>query len=100
MRAAGDVRVQRIRATVDAIPPGEVRTYGQVAEESGLPGRARLVGSVLGQAGAHTELPWHRVVAAGGRIATQGSAAETQVRRLRAEGVRFRGAKVVLTHPK
>ena len=32
-----DERVQRILATVDSIPEGRVASYGQVAEEAGLP---------------------------------------------------------------
>ncbi len=57
-----------IRQTVRRIPPGRVATYGEVAALAGLPGRARLVGRSLGQDDG-PPLPWHRVVAAGGRIA-------------------------------
>ena len=41
-------------------------------------------------------LPWHRVVAAGGRIAFEAHSASyrEQVRRLRAEGVDVRGGRV------
>lgn len=92
---AGDDRVQRIRACIDAVPAGQWRTYGQIAEEAGLPGRARLVGKVLRDAGPKTELPWHRIVAAGGRIATEGAAAREQRRRLKAEGLSFRGPRVL-----
>lgn len=89
---------QRIRATVDSIPPGRVATYGQVAAEAGLPGRARLVGRVLSELPANSELPWHRVVGAGGAIAQRpGDGPSVQRRRLRAERVRFRpGGRVDL----
>ena len=80
---------QRIRATIDSIPPGSVATYGQVAEEAGLPRRARLVAAALRGLGAGTELPWHRVINAGGRLSTRGRSAAEQRRRLRREGVEF-----------
>ncbi|HSG88603.1 MAG TPA: MGMT family protein [Pseudomonadales bacterium] len=89
---AGD----RIRLVVAAIPCGRVATYGQVAEAAGLPGRARLVGRVLSMLPAGSRIPWHRVVAAGGRIAASGSGADEQRRRLRAEGVGFRGVRADL----
>jgi methylated-DNA-protein-cysteine methyltransferase related protein len=68
---------------VRRIPRGCVATYGDVARRAGLERRARLVGRVL--AGCDRSVPWHRVVAAGGRI-TAPAAAE-QARRLRNEGV-------------
>lgn len=39
-------------------------------------------------------LPWHRIVAAGGRIATPGEHALDQRFRLEMEGVKFSGRKV------
>lgn len=93
MSGPRDARVQRILATVDSIPPGKVATYGQVAEEAGLPGRARLVGKVLREAAA-ADLPWHRVLGAGGHIKVPGRAAREQARRLRAEGVLVRRGRV------
>jgi methylated-DNA-protein-cysteine methyltransferase-like protein len=78
---------QRIRAVVDSIPRGRIASYGQVAEEAGLPRRARLVGRVLGDLPAGSRLAWHRVVNSAGRISTSGASAREQRRRLRAEGV-------------
>jgi methylated-DNA-protein-cysteine methyltransferase-like protein len=79
---------QRILATVDAIPAGQVATYGQVAAEAGLPGRARLVGRLLRDLPAGTPLPWHRVVAAGGRPGPppESPGGREARRRLRSEG--------------
>lgn len=72
-----------------AIPAGRVTTYGNLARLDGLPRGARQVGRALALAPAALQLPWHRVIAAGGRIALlPGSTARrTQIRRLRAEGV-------------
>lgn len=84
-----DAQTSAILAVVRAIPTGRVTTYGAVAQRAGLPRRARLVGKVLGQLPNGSDLPWHRVVAAGGRIAfPDGSPSRNrQVARLRREGV-------------
>ena len=58
-----------IRRCVAAIPRGCVTSYGEIAARAGLPGRARMVGRVLGDAGAEAKLPWHRVLRSDGRIA-------------------------------
>jgi methylated-DNA-protein-cysteine methyltransferase-like protein len=87
--------LQAIWNAVRAIPHGQVSSYGTVAKRAGLPGRARLVGYALKI--APSGLPWHRVVAAGGRITfpkTSRLFAE-QRKRLRAEGVQLTGARVV-----
>jgi methylated-DNA-protein-cysteine methyltransferase-like protein len=75
-----------ILARVQAIPPGYVRTYGDVS-----PGAPRLAGRVLSRVGAR-EVPWHRVVRADGSLAK----GERQRRLLEAEGVPFRGERVLL----
>ncbi|HEX9207229.1 MAG TPA: MGMT family protein [Steroidobacteraceae bacterium] len=71
------------------IPRGRVTTYGSVAARAGLPRRARLVGKVLAGLGDDSAVPWHRVIAAGGRIAfPDGSPSRVrQIARLREEGV-------------
>jgi len=89
--------LQAIWKAVRAIPPGQVSSYGNVAKRAGLPGRARLVGHALKVAPTELDLPWHRVVAAGGRIAfpqTSRQFAE-QRRRLRSEGVQLTRGRVV-----
>ena len=90
----------RVYALVRQIPRGRVATYGQVAAMLGVPRGARAVGwalRALPEAQA-ARVPWHRVVGAGGRISPRGGPGpEIQRRRLRAEGVTFRGALVDLT---
>ena len=85
-----------IRRVIAAIPRGSVTSYGEIAVRAGLPGRARLVGRVLGDAGAGAKLPWHRVLRSDGRIAfpagSKGFA--EQARRLKAEGVIVRNGRV------
>jgi len=75
--------LERVRAVVAAIPPGETTTYGEVAEQAGIRGRARLVGRILAEDGA--DLPWHRVLRADGTAAPH--VAREQAERLRAEGI-------------
>jgi methylated-DNA-protein-cysteine methyltransferase related protein len=80
-----------IRAAIMKVPRGKVSTYGAIACAAGLPRGARLVVRVLRQSHG---LPWHRIVAAGGRIATPGEHALDQRFRLEMEGVKFSGRRV------
>jgi methylated-DNA-protein-cysteine methyltransferase related protein len=84
-------KLARIRAVIARVPRGRVITYGQAAAAAGFPRAARLtVRALQGTA----PLPWHRVVAAGGRIALPGASGAEQRLRLEVEGVTFRGGKV------
>lgn len=74
--------VERVRAVVRAIPPGETASYGEVASRAGM-GSARLVGRILAEDGH--DLPWHRVLRADGTCAPH--IATEQSARLRVEGV-------------
>ena len=86
----------RSYAVVRRIPRGRVASYAQVAMEAGFPGRARMVGRALSEAGAAARLPWHRVINAQGRIALPASspAYVEQMSRLVAEGVIFESGRV------
>lgn len=96
MDARDPVR-QRILALVDSIPSGRVATYGQVAQEAGLPRRARLVGRLMAELSSASDLPWHRVVAVPGRISDRpGKGPLEQARRLRAEGVVVKAGRLDL----
>jgi methylated-DNA-protein-cysteine methyltransferase-like protein len=81
----------RIRATILKIPRGKVSTYGAIARAAGYPGAARQVVWALNKSQG---LPWHRVVAAGGRIALPGESGMEQRFRLESEGVKFSGSRV------
>lgn len=80
-----------ILATVRRIPKGKVATYGEVAAASGHAGAARQVVWAL-RAGKN--VPWHRVLGAGGRIRLPGEAGLEQRLRLRTEGVLVSGDRV------
>jgi O-6-methylguanine DNA methyltransferase len=61
-------------------------TYGDVARAAGRPGAARAVGNIMRAASA-PGLPYHRVVAAGGRVGGYGGRPELKAALLRAEGL-------------
>ncbi|HWX23472.1 MAG TPA: MGMT family protein [Vicinamibacteria bacterium] len=87
----------RVYEAVRAVPKGRVITYGQLARLLGVPRGARAVGWALRALPRSLEksVPWHRVVGMGGRISPRAGAGPLlQRRRLRAEGVRFRGERV------
>jgi alkylated DNA nucleotide flippase Atl1 len=80
-------RARQILKRIGEIPPGFVRTYGDLS-----PGAPRLTGAVL--AACHDrELPWYRVVRADGSLAK----GEHQRRLLEREGVPFRGERVEMS---
>ena len=81
-----------VHALVKGVPKGRVTTYGDLAEALGSRSVARQVGFALAALDAGTDVPWWRVVAAGGRLAPH--AARAQARALRAEGVAVRDQRV------
>jgi methylated-DNA-protein-cysteine methyltransferase related protein len=81
----------RILDTIRKIPRGKVSTYGAIARAAGYPGAARQVVGVLHRS---FDLPWQRVLGAGGEIKLRGDSAIEQRLRLEAEGVAFRGRRV------
>ena len=77
-------RARRVLDRIRAIPPGFVRTYGDLS-----PGAPRFAGTVL----AHCDdpdVPWFRVVRSDGSLAK----GRRQRRLLQREGVPFRGERV------
>jgi methylated-DNA-protein-cysteine methyltransferase-like protein len=78
---------ERIYAVVKKIPRGRVATYGQIAQLAGLPGHARQVGYALNKTPEGRQLPWHRVLGAGGRVSLGGAGGVEQRLRLEAEGI-------------
>ncbi|HZR58126.1 MAG TPA: MGMT family protein [Terriglobales bacterium] len=83
----------KIIAAIRKIPKGKVSTYGAVARAAGYPRYARQVARTLHMAAA-LNLPWHRVLGAGGEIKLTGHSAFEQRFRLQSEGVAFRGRRV------
>ena len=92
-------RNELIWQVVNAIPPGKVATYGQVARLAGLPGYARYVGHVLRNLPQGSRLPWHRVINAQGRLSLpEGSDSWHRQRRLlEQEGIKFNQGRLPLS---
>lgn len=95
-------KYSRIWQTVQIIPIGQVATYGQIADLSGLPGRARMVGKALGMVpdtgwNRHP-VPWYRVINSQGKIsfAPNNDRFERQKNLLQQEQVVVLGARVKL----
>ena len=80
-----------VAAVLDALQPGVVVSYGEVAAEAGHPGAHRAVGRFLRDHGGHH---WWRVVTSTGRLVP--GSEEVQARLLTAEGVDVRDGRV---HP-
>ncbi|HVQ57601.1 MAG TPA: MGMT family protein [Solirubrobacterales bacterium] len=87
MSAAPESRLDEILERVREIPPGFVRSYGDVS-----PGAPRYAGTVLFEVD-EPDLPWWRVVRADGSLAK----GARQRRLLVAEGVPFRGERVEMS---
>ena len=74
---------QAVADAIAGLGPGELATYGEVAEEVGRPGAGQAVANVLRSA---PDLPWWRVLPGDGRVYC--SHVPSQVPRLEAEGHR------------
>ena len=57
---------------VRTVPEGQLTTYGDVAAALGSPRVARHVGWALAALPEGTDVPWHRVINAQGRISFRG----------------------------
>ena len=94
----GLTNYQLIWQTVRQIPRGRVATYGEVAEQAGVPGQARLVGYALHNLPSKSGVPWHRVINSQGKISLprRNSSYQRQKSLLRREGVVFAEERVDL----
>ena len=90
-----EIRDEAFAETIRSIPRGKVASYGQVAAAAGYPGYHRAVARLL-KTTIPGDLPWQRVLGAGGAIKVAGRAAAEQRLRLRLEGVTFVGKRANL----
>ncbi|MDO9438801.1 methylated-DNA--[protein]-cysteine S-methyltransferase [Hydrogenophaga sp.] len=79
---------RQVYAIARAIPPGQTRTYGEIARELGDVRLARAVGQAMGHNPFAPIVPCHRVLAAGNRPGgfSGGGGAVTKMRMLAIEG--------------
>ncbi len=91
-----EARYARIWRVVAAIPPGQVASYGQVADLAGIARGARQAARALGKAPADMQLPWFRVVRANGQIAIAKDSPgyQRQRQQLLSEGVEVSNGRV------
>lgn len=80
----------RVLAAVRRIPPGRVATYGDVAAMAGQPRAHRAVGNIMREC-HRSDVPCHRVIAAGGGLGGFGGNTTLKRGLLQAEGVRVGG---------
>jgi O-6-methylguanine DNA methyltransferase len=85
---------RRVLTVLRRVPAGRVVTYGALARAAGRPGAARAVGTIMRTAGV-PGLPYHRVIAAGGRLGGYGSAPAMKAALLAAEGITVRRGRVI-----
>ncbi len=83
----------RVLSLVRRIPAGRVATYGDIARLAGHPGAARAVGNIMRTA-KRSDVPYHRVIAAGGRLGGYGGREALKRALLVAEGVTVVGMRV------
>ena len=102
MRVSNDFKEMVFAKTLD-IPNGFVMSYKDIACAIGFPNRARHVGTALSMLPPEhstpksaNSVPWWRVIRSDGSIAMQGSTSRglIQEKRLRKEGIPFRGKRV------
>ncbi|MFZ5550836.1 MAG: methylated-DNA--[protein]-cysteine S-methyltransferase [Pseudomonadota bacterium] len=82
---------RRVYALARRIPPGQTRSYGELAAELGGPGVARAVGQALGRNHFAPLVPCHRVLGAqhqAGGFSGPGGL-KTKLRLLQLEGAKF-----------
>ena len=63
---------KQIYDVICKIPEGKVATYGQIAKLIGYPKHARRIGYALSNLDSGSEIPWHRVVNANGKVSPRG----------------------------
>ena len=80
MASDDDRAAERERRIVDVLmtlQPGEVTTYGDIAEMAGYPKLSRLVGRIL--ATTEVDVPWWRVVNSAGRLVPGNEQIQTEL---------------------
>jgi O-6-methylguanine DNA methyltransferase len=94
---------RRVLSVVRRIPAGRVATYGDIAALAGKPRASRAIGNIM-RTSKERDVPYHRVIAAGGQLGGFGGNLQMKRELLRAEGVevgmgRVRGFERVRWRP-
>jgi len=87
--------LMKVQRAVQQIPPGQTRTYGEVAALTGSPGASRAAGTAMSSNRWPILVPCHRVFASNGfGNYSAGSGVHTKLRLLWREGYRGRTSNV------
>lgn len=84
--SAGSAFQQQVWEATAAIPFGQVRSYGEIARQIGVPKGARAVGGALGRNPVPIIVPCHRVLRSDGQLGGFGLGIDTKRRLLAIEG--------------
>ena len=85
---------RRVLMIVSRIPPGRVATYGDVARLAGKARASRAVGNLM-RAAEMPGLPYHRVIAANGRLGGFGANPQLKAALLTSEGIIVRRGRIL-----
>lgn len=98
--SAVDAFEREVYAAARAIPPGETRSYGELAHQLGDRRLARRVGTALGRNPFPIIVPCHRVIGADGRLVgfSADGGIDTKRRMLAIEGARTGAAAQLFDH--
>ena len=82
---------EQVRQLVREVPAGKVSTYGQIASYLDQC-TARMVGHTMAGLPEGSDVPWHRIINASGRISPRGNfdSSVRQRKLLESEGIIFR----------
>ncbi|HWV15829.1 MAG TPA: MGMT family protein [Cellvibrio sp.] len=92
-------QISAIYAALAQVPEGRVISYGKLAKLAGMPNGARFVGRLMCRLPEGTQLPWHRVINAQGKLSLppESDSYREQKLRLINEGVEFVNEKINLS---
>jgi methylated-DNA-protein-cysteine methyltransferase-like protein len=89
---------RKIWETVKKIPAGKVASYGQIAKKAGLGSNAKMVGYAMHSLPENSDVPWHRVINAQGKISLRKTQNYYQIQKmlLEKEGIEFINERIDL----
>jgi methylated-DNA-protein-cysteine methyltransferase related protein len=92
-------RREAIYLALVQIPQGKVITYGNLAKLAGMPNGARLAGRLMCELPEDSNLPWHRVINAQGKISVpeNSTSYREQLARLEKDGVVINNGEIKLS---
>lgn len=99
MQNTQEQRREAIYLALSQVPMGKVITYGNLAKLAGMPNGARLAGRLMCELPKGSNLPWHRVINAQGKISLpeNSDGYREQLARLEKDGIVISNGKIKLS---